>query len=103
MSGYPTLPAKSKLDTPIMVDRDKFSAKHLRAQQAKEFLISQIIEQARRDNVLLSEVEQKINDPSVRPRSFVYSHRALAGSTTRASAGVRAHRSKRCRLQSIVE
>jgi hypothetical protein len=43
-----------------MVDRDKSSAKHLRAQKAKEFLISQIIEQARRENVLLSEVEQKM-------------------------------------------
>ena len=43
-----------------MVDRDKSSAKHLRAQQAKEFLISQIIEQARRENVSLSEVEQKM-------------------------------------------
>ena len=43
-----------------MVDHDKSSAKHLRAQKAKEFLISQIIEQARRENVLLSEVEQKM-------------------------------------------
>ena len=43
-----------------MVDRDKSSAKHLRAQQAKEFLISQIIEQARIENVSLSEVEQKM-------------------------------------------
>jgi hypothetical protein len=43
-----------------MVDRDKSSGKHLRAQQAKEFLVSQILEQARRENVPLSEIERKM-------------------------------------------
>jgi hypothetical protein len=43
-----------------MADRLKSSEKHLRAQQAKEFLISQILEQAQMDNVPLSEVERKM-------------------------------------------
>lgn len=51
---------RSKLDPPIMVQSLNTSEKRLRAQQAKEFLISQIVEEARRENVLLSEVERKM-------------------------------------------
>lgn len=43
-----------------MVQSLNTSEKRLRAQQAKEFLISQIVEEARRENVLLSEVERKM-------------------------------------------
>lgn len=43
-----------------MVDRFKSSEKHLRAQQAKEYLISQIVEEAQRENMPLSEVERKM-------------------------------------------
>jgi hypothetical protein len=43
-----------------MMNRLKSSEKRLRAQQAKEFLISQIVEEAQRENVSLSEVERKM-------------------------------------------
>ena len=43
-----------------MMDSAKSTEKRLRAQQAKEFLISQIVEEARRENVSLSEVERKM-------------------------------------------
>jgi hypothetical protein len=43
-----------------MVDRLKSSERHLRAQQAKEFLISQVVEEARKEDVPLSEVERKM-------------------------------------------
>ena len=50
-------------------DRDKFlfmvnaaiaAERRVRAQRAKEFLISQIVEEAQRENVPLSEVERKM-------------------------------------------
>jgi hypothetical protein len=43
-----------------MVASSKSSERHLRAQQAKEFLISQVVEEAERENVSLSEVERKM-------------------------------------------
>jgi hypothetical protein len=43
-----------------MVDHYKSSEKHLKAQQAKEFLISKILEEARMENAPLSEVERKM-------------------------------------------
>jgi hypothetical protein len=43
-----------------MADRFKSSEKHLRAQQAKEYLVSQIVEEAQKENVPLSEVERKM-------------------------------------------
>jgi len=43
-----------------MAQRSKSSDRHLRAQQAKEFLISQIVEEAQRENVPLSELERKM-------------------------------------------
>lgn len=38
----------------------KSSSTRLRAQQAKEFLIAQVMEQAKRENVPLSEIERKM-------------------------------------------
>src|SRR5467141_1710424 len=43
-----------------MANSPKSSERRLRAQQAKEFLISQIVEEAKRENVPLSEIEQKM-------------------------------------------
>jgi hypothetical protein len=43
-----------------MVERLKSSQRHLGAQQAKEFLISEVVEEARMENVPLSEVERKM-------------------------------------------
>jgi len=43
-----------------MVDSVKLSERHLRAHQAKEFLISQVFEEAEIENVPLSEVERKM-------------------------------------------
>ena len=43
-----------------MAGRLKSSERRLRAQQAKEFLISQVVEQAQMDNVPLSDVERKM-------------------------------------------
>jgi hypothetical protein len=51
---------KSKLDPLIMVGRLKSSERRLHAQQAKEFLISQVVEEAQKENVPLSEVERKM-------------------------------------------
>lgn len=56
----PISSSKSRLDLAIMVDPSKSSERHLRAQQAKEFLISQIVEEAQKENVSLSEVERKM-------------------------------------------
>lgn len=42
------------------MDRLKSSERHLRVQQAKEFLISQVVEEARKEDVPLSEVERKM-------------------------------------------
>jgi hypothetical protein len=43
-----------------MADRLKSPENHLRTQQAREFLICQILEQAQMDNLPLSEVERKM-------------------------------------------
>jgi hypothetical protein len=43
-----------------MADAARRTDRHLRAQQAKEFLIAQIIEEAERENVPLSEIERKM-------------------------------------------
>ncbi len=43
-----------------MVDAAKATERRVRAQQAKDFLISQIVEEAERENVPLSEVERKM-------------------------------------------
>jgi hypothetical protein len=43
-----------------MAQRLKSSERHLRAQQAKEFLISQVVEEAQREDKPLSEVERKM-------------------------------------------
>ena len=43
-----------------MVDAAKATERRVRAQQAKDFLISQIVEEAERENVPLSEVEGKM-------------------------------------------
>lgn len=43
-----------------MVDRFQSSKQHLRAQQAKEYLISQIVEEAQKENIHLSEIERKM-------------------------------------------
>jgi hypothetical protein len=43
-----------------MVERFKSSQRHLLAQQAKEFLISQVVEEARMESLPLSEVERKM-------------------------------------------
>lgn len=43
-----------------MVSRLSTSEKHLRAKQAKEFLISQVVEEAKRKDVPLSELERKM-------------------------------------------
>ncbi len=43
-----------------MVAPFKSSERHLRTQQAKAFLISQVVEEAERENVSLSEVERKM-------------------------------------------
>lgn len=43
-----------------MPDRSKSSEGHLRAQQAKDYLISQVVEEALLENVPLSEVERRM-------------------------------------------
>jgi len=43
-----------------MVHSDKAVERRIRAQRAKEFLISQIVEESQRENVPLSEVERKM-------------------------------------------
>jgi len=43
-----------------MVDAAKAAERRVRAQRAKEFLISQVVEEAQRENVPLSEVERKM-------------------------------------------
>jgi hypothetical protein len=43
-----------------MVDAAKAAERRVRAQRAKEFLISQVMEEAQRENVPLSEVERKM-------------------------------------------
>jgi hypothetical protein len=43
-----------------MVDAAKAAERRVRAQRAKEFLISQVVEEAQRENVSLSEVERKM-------------------------------------------
>jgi hypothetical protein len=43
-----------------MVDHFQSSKQHLRAQQAKEYLISQIVEEAQKENIHLSEIERKM-------------------------------------------
>jgi len=50
----------SKLNLPTMANRSNPSEKRAQAQQAKEFLISQIVEEAHKENASLSEIERKM-------------------------------------------
>jgi hypothetical protein len=43
-----------------MVHGDKAAERRIRAQRSKDFLISQVVEEAQRENVALSEVERKM-------------------------------------------
>src|SRR6267143_351429 len=53
-------PAAVSLGRSHMVDAAKATERRVRAQQAKDFLISQIVGEAERENVPLSEVERKM-------------------------------------------
>ncbi len=52
--------SRDNLSPPTMTDEAKPSETRLRAQQAKEFLIAQVLDEAQRENVPLSEVERKM-------------------------------------------
>lgn len=58
--GCQTHLSERKLDPQPMTDVTKSSEGRFRAQQAKEFLISQIAEQAHKEKATLSEIERKM-------------------------------------------